>query len=104
MAIPAGKPPAQGPGASGAGASSEFVQLMEISGHVNATQRSDYRSITAQVQKFAEALQANRSYELVRTQLPFDTTSAGTLSGDIGTTEPGENPRFTVVLSRRLGK
>jgi hypothetical protein len=69
---------------------------------VNATQRNDYRGITAQVQNFATALTADR-YQLVRTQLPFDVTSEGTLSGDIGTAaETNEAPRFTVIIARRL--
>ena len=38
-----------------------------------------------------------------RTELPFDITSEGTLTGDIGgSTETGEAPRFTVVVMRRL--
>lgn len=75
---------------------------IELSGRVNATQRNDYRGITAQVQQFADAL-ASSGYELERTQLPFDVTSEGTLTGDIvGTADSGEAPRFTVVLSRRL--
>ena len=82
----------------------DFSQLLEISGHVNSTQRSDYRAITAQVQSFADALQVDRSYEVVRTQLPFDTTSAGTLSGDIGSSESGDTPRFTVIVVRRAAK
>jgi len=86
------------------GAPTDAALFMEISGHVNATQRSDYRSITAQVQSFADALQVDKSYEVVRTQLPFDTTSAGTLSGDIGASEAGDTPRFTITLSRRSGK
>ena len=76
--------------------------LVEIAGRVNATQRNDYRGITGQVQSFASAL-VGEGYELVRTQLPFDVTSEGVLSGDIGgSTESGEAPRFTVVLGRRL--
>ena len=90
--------------AAGGPAQSDFAQMLEISGHVNSTQRSDYRAITAQVQSFADALQVDRSYEVVRTQLPFDTTSAGTLSGDIGSSEGGETPRFTITLVRRSGK
>ena len=40
---------------------------------------------------------------MVRTQLPFDITSEGTLTGDIGgARESGEAPGFTVVLMRRL--
>jgi hypothetical protein len=54
------------------------------------------------VQQFAAALGMS-GYELVRTQLPFDITSEGTLTGDIGgTRDSGEAPRFTVVLLRRL--
>ena len=72
-----------------------------LSGRVNATQRNDYRGITAQVQRFAEAL-ASGGFELGRTQLPFDITSEGTLTGDIGAAESSEAPRFTITLTRRL--
>ena len=75
--------------------------LLEISGRVNATQRNDYRGITAQVQRFAGTL-AGAGYELVRTQLPFDVTPEGTLTGDIGGSDSGEAPRFTIMLARRL--
>jgi hypothetical protein len=75
---------------------------IEVAGRVNATQRDDYRGITAQVQRFAGAL-AVSGYELSRTQLPFDITSEGTLTGDIGgAAQSGEAPRFTIVLLRRL--
>src|SRR3954470_7641455 len=63
---------------------SELYVFIEVSGRVNATQRNDYRAITAQVQNFASAL-VGEGYQLVRTQLPFDVTSEGTLSGDMGT-------------------
>jgi hypothetical protein len=86
-----GKPAAQG----------EPAVQFSISGRVNATQRNDYRGITAQVQRFAEAL-ASGGYELERTQLPFDITSEGTLTGDIGAVESSEAPRFTITLTRRL--
>jgi hypothetical protein len=80
----------------------DTLVLVEVSGRVNATQRNDYRAITAQVQGFAGAL-VGAGYELVRTQLPFDVTSEGVLTGDIGSaTETAEAPRFTVVLARRL--
>jgi len=85
------KPPAQG----------EALVQFALSGRVNATQRNDYRGITAQVQRFAEALASN-GYELARTQLPFDITSEGTLTGDIGAAESNEAPRFTITLNRRL--
>lgn len=76
--------------------------IVEISGRVQTMQQQDYRGITAQVQRFAASL-AGDGYELVRTQLPFDVTPEGVLTGDIGAaTESGEAPRFTVVLARRL--
>ena len=80
----------------------DALMLIELSGRVSATQRSDYRGITAQVQQFAAALM-REGYEIVRTQLPFDVTSEGVLSGDIGAaSDGGEAPRFTVVLGRKL--
>ena len=88
------------PGASPAARGEQAVQF-EISGRVNATQRNDYRGITAQVQAFASALASGR-YQLARTQLPFDVTSEGTLTGDIGGRDSGEAPRFTITLSRVL--
>ena len=78
------------------------AEVLEIAGRVNATQRSDYRGITAQVQQFADALSAGSAYRVLRTQLPFDITSQGTLTGDIGASEAGEAPRFTIVLARNL--
>ena len=104
--IPAGSTAPSSPpsGTTPPAAPVDAIQVIEVSGHVNATQRSDYRSITAQVQSFADALQADRSYEVVRTQLPFDTTSAGTLSGDIGASEAGDTPRFTITLAKRPAK
>jgi hypothetical protein len=88
--------------AAGASGASDNVVLVEVSGRVQATQRNDYRGITAQVQRFAGAL-VGEGYELVRTQLPFDITSEGVLTGDIGgAAESGDAPRFTVLLARRL--
>lgn len=83
-------------------ASGQFSQVLRISGQVNATQRSDYRAITAEVQRFAAALRADPSYRIVHTRLPFDISSEGTLTGDIGQSENGEAPRFTIILARQL--
>jgi len=80
----------------------EVLQVLEISGRVNAIRRSDYRAITGEVQRFAEALRADPAWRILRTQLPFDVTSDGTLSGDIGTGESTEAPRFTITAGRAL--
>ena len=45
---------------------------------------------------------AESGYTPVRTQLPFDVTSEGTLTGDIGGADSGEAPRFTIVLARSV--
>jgi hypothetical protein len=87
--------------ASRPAATADTAVRIEISGRVNATQRNDYRAITAQVQQLAAAF-VGSEYELVRTQLPFDVTSEGTLTGDIGSGESTEAPRFTIVLARKL--
>jgi hypothetical protein len=82
---------------------SDAAQVLEISGRVGAMRRTDYRAITAEVQRFADALRADPLYRVLRMQLPFDVTPEGTLSGDIGTgTETGEAPRFTIVLARSV--
>ena len=81
----------------------DLAVMLELSGRVNATQRNDYRGITAQVRRFAGALGGASGYELIRTQLPFDITPEGILTGDIVSgTDSTEAPRFTIVLARRL--
>ena len=103
---PDGRPAAgSAPGAPAAGnvRPGEIAQVLELSGRVSAARRSDYRAITAEVQDFANALRADPAYRVLRTQLPFDVTSEGTLSGDMSTTsDTGEAPRFTIVLARDL--
>jgi hypothetical protein len=98
-----GRPDGQAPRAAGAAPKpdpqGEF-ETVEVSGRVNATQRSDYRGITAQVQRFAAAL-GTAGFQLTRTQLPFDVTSEGTLTGDIGGAET-DAPRFTIVFTRKM--
>jgi hypothetical protein len=92
------------PAAQGAAADSaaEVQQIIEVSGRVNATRRSDYRAITGQVQQFAEALRGDPAWRILRTQLPFDVTSDGTLSGDIGAGEGTEAPKFTITIGRAM--
>ncbi len=100
---PAGaKPPAAGAATPKPPAGADIAEILEVSGRVNATQRSDYRAITAQVQRFAAALSGASSYQLVRTRLPFDTSPEGTLTGDIGGADTADAPRFVVAVSRRL--
>jgi len=99
----AGKSPAAPqPAAAGAPVAVGVMQMLEVSGRVNAIKRSDYRAITGEVQRFAEALRGDPAWRIVRTQLPFDVTSEGTLSGDIGSGEGTEAPRFVITVGRAL--
>ena len=100
---PADKRPAEAPAAAAAAPpAGEMMQMLEVSGRVNAIKRSDYRAITGQVQRFAEALRTDSAWRILRTQLPFDVTSEGTLSGDIGSGEATEAPKFSVMVGRVL--
>ena len=96
----AAKPPA-GTGASGA-APSDLLQMLEVTGRVNAIKRSDYRAITEEVQRFERALAAEPGWRVLGRQLPFDVTSEGTLSGEIGTSESADAPKFTILMGRPL--
>ena len=91
------------PGAApAADAAADTLQILEVAGRVNATRRSDYRAITGQVQQFAEALRADPAWRILRTQLPFDVTPDSTLSGDIGSGESTEAPKFSITVGRAL--
>jgi hypothetical protein len=88
--------------AAAAAAPGEALQMLEVSGRVNAIKRSDYRAITEEVQRFERALSAEPGWRSLGRQLPFDVTSEGTLSGEFGTGESTEAPRFTILVGRPL--
>lgn len=94
--------PAAGAAATPKPAAAAQAELLEISGRVPGMARSDYRAITEEVQRFAEALGADPIYRVERMQLPFDVTSEGILSGDIGSATGGDAPRFSIYLARSL--
>ena len=98
----AARPPAAGGATAADESAGGMMQMLEIVGRVNATKRSDYRAITGQVQQFAAALRADPRWRILRTQLPFDVTSEGTLSGDIGSGEGAEAPKFTILMGSSL--
>ncbi|MDW8467833.1 MAG: hypothetical protein RML56_01270 [Burkholderiales bacterium] len=87
------KPPARVP----------LEQSLEISGRVEAIQRSDYRAITEAVRRFAHTLAGTGGWRVVATKLPFDIAPEATLSGDFGTDAgSGDAPRFTVTIARTV--
>ena len=93
------KPPAPG---DQAGAANQ-LQSAQISGRINIAQTSDYRAITLIVDQFVADLRTQPGINVVSRRLPFDITAEKSLSGDIGTQRAAEVPRFTVVISKRVG-
>jgi len=85
------------------GGASPLAQTLEISAHIAGTLRADQRALNAQIQRFAAALQAERAWQVVRSQLPFDATPQGTLVGGDTSMAGGDAARFVVVIARPLG-
>jgi hypothetical protein len=88
--------------AAAAATPGESLQILEVTGRVHAIKRSDYRAITEEVQRFERALAADPGWRVLGRTLPFDVTSEGTLSGEIGTGDGAEAPRFTILVGRPL--
>ncbi|HEV8094327.1 MAG TPA: hypothetical protein VGP71_01290 [Burkholderiales bacterium] len=84
-------------------AGTEPPQTLEISGRVNATQRSDYRAVTEQVQRFSALLSADPAWRIVGMRLPFDISPEGTLAGGTGGADSSDVPRFTISIARIPG-
>jgi hypothetical protein len=80
-----------------------LAQTLEISARIVGTPRADHRAVNAQIQRFAAALQAERAWQIVRSQLPFDATPQGTLVGGDAGAAGGEVARFVIVIARPLG-
>jgi hypothetical protein len=102
---PAAAPPAASPAAGAAPHPPQgpLAQFLEISGRVEATRRFDYRAITSEVQRFAQALAGADGWRVIATRLPFEIAPDATLSGDIGADAGrGAAPRFTVTIARSI--
>ena len=100
----AAKAPPEQAAAQTQSAAREFqVQTAEISGKLVAQQASDFRTVSALVSQFTEALRKRPNTEVIRTQLPFDINAEKSLSGDIGAARREEVPQFSVVVSKRRG-
>ncbi|MBI4291487.1 MAG: hypothetical protein HY661_08420 [Betaproteobacteria bacterium] len=95
------------PAAPGApGAKTEAIQMFEVaevSATIQAVNVSDYRAINLLVGQFVDALRARPGIEVATTRMPFELSAERALSGDIGTERKSEVPRFSVVVTRRLG-
>jgi uncharacterized membrane-anchored protein YhcB (DUF1043 family) len=80
------------------------VETAEISGKLIVQQASDYRAVSALVNRFSEALSRKAGTEVTRAQLPFDINAEKSLSGDIGAARKEEVPQFSVMVTKRVGK
>ena len=85
-------------------AGAEPAQTLEISGRVNATQRSDYRAVTELVKRFSALLIGDSAWRIVNMRLPFDVSPEGVLSGGTGgSADTSDVPRFVISIARTSG-
>ena len=85
-------------------AGAEPAQTLEISGRVNAAQRSDYRAVTELVQRFSTLLTEDPAWRIVSMRLPFDVSPEGVLSGDTGmAADTADAPRFAISIASSKG-
>jgi hypothetical protein len=78
-------------------------EVAELWAKVLATRSNEYRLTMQIVNDFLEELRKQPGVEVVSTELPFDIGSQKTLTGDVGVEQRTEEPRFKVVVARRLG-
>lgn len=78
-------------------------EVAELWAKVLATRSNEYRLTMQIVNDFLEELRKQPGVEVVSTELPFDIGSQKTLTGDVGVEQRAEEPRFKVVVARRLG-
>ncbi len=104
------KPAAGGPNAAAAppviaglaGGGEPRFEIVEISARVLATRANDYRNTMQIVNEFIDELRKQPGIEIVSTELPFDIGSQKSLTGDVGVEQRSEEPRFKVVVARRM--
>lgn len=89
--------------AAQASASKAMAQTIEITARIVAAPRADVRAIQSGFERFSAALQADRSWQIVRSRLPYDITPQGTLKDHGGAASGGEAPPFVIVIERRSG-
>jgi hypothetical protein len=85
------------------GEASRYYEVADISARINAVKASDYRSISAVVEQFVQALRQRPGLEVIGTRTPLDALSEKAVTGDVGEQERNEVPNFTVTVSRRIG-
>jgi hypothetical protein len=79
----------------------ELYEVAEIAGSVVGIRSGDYRRTNAAVEDFAARLRTRPGVEVLQVKLPFDTSSGGSLSGDIGAETDKARP-FVVTVARKL--
>jgi hypothetical protein len=94
-------PPAPGiPGLAPAG--DARYEIVELWAKVLSTRQNEYRQTMVTVNEFLDELRKQPGVEVISTELPFDIGSQKTLTGDVGLEQRSEEPRFKVVLARRI--
>ena len=95
--------PGEASSAAAQGEADRLFEVAEIFAHIDAVKITDYRGINAVVEQFVQALRRRPGLEVIGIRTPFDTLTEKTATGDIGEQERKDVPRFSVIVSRRIG-
>jgi hypothetical protein len=79
-----------------------LFEIAEIEGMVAGAKVAEHRLITETVNGFAERLGKGAGVEVVQVKLPFAFGSQERLSGDFGGKAATSDPKFTVVVTRKV--
>lgn len=96
------KPAASPPPVPGLASAAARYEVVELWAKVLGTRANEYRLTMQLVNDFLNELRKQPGVEVVSTELPFDIGSQKTLSGDVGVAQRTEEPRFRVVVARRV--
>jgi hypothetical protein len=101
---------AQGGAASGAQAprsgqptKSDLFEVAELEAKVLGAKANDYKNVNAIVNDFVAQLAKRPGLDVVQTKMPFDLGSQDRLSGEVGAATTTKVPKFTVVVSKKVG-
>jgi hypothetical protein len=77
--------------------------VAELEARVLGAKASDYKNVNAIVNDFVAQLAKRPGLDVVQTKMPFDLGSQDRLSGEVGAATTTKVPKFTVVVSKKVG-
>jgi hypothetical protein len=77
-------------------------EIVEGKARVLTARANDYRTTMQIVNAFIDEVRKQPGVDVVATELPFDIGSQKTLTGDVGIEQRSEEPRFKLVVARKI--